>query len=207
VHLGALLPLLLLLVDWANDDLTANPIQAVTLRTGYPALVLLVLSLACTPVAALTGWKRLLAFRRPLGLYAVLYASLHLAIFALVDYGLDWSLIGQAIGEKRYIVAGFAAFVLLLPLALTSTQGWQRRLGRRWKSLHRVVYLAVPLAALHYLWLSKSPWPGPGLIALAVVVLLVLRWSPVRRFLAEWRTRQGRQRRARAASSSDPPMA
>ena len=191
VHIGALLPLALLLLDWAANDLTANPIQAATLRTGYPALVLLVLSLACTPVAALTGWKRLIAFRRPLGLYAVLYASLHLAIFALVDYALDWSLIGQTIAEKRYVVVGFTTFLLLVPLAITSTRGWQRRLGRRWRTLHRLVYIAVPLAVVHYIWLSKTPIPGPAIFAVIVLTLLTLRLPPVRRAIASWRSRFG----------------
>jgi sulfoxide reductase heme-binding subunit YedZ len=183
-HAGALTPLALLLWDAAHRNLTANPIQAITYRTGDPALVLLVLSLACTPAGALTGWKHLVTLRRPLGLYAFFYAALHLAIFAGLDYGLDARLIWQAVAEKRYVIAGFSAFLLLLPLAATSTRGWQRRLGKRWKQLHRLVYLAAPLAVVHYLWLVKSDIRVPLAFGAVVAVLLVLRLPPVRRALA-----------------------
>ncbi|MCC6627380.1 MAG: sulfoxide reductase heme-binding subunit YedZ [Chloroflexi bacterium] len=204
-HAGALLPLAALLLDWAANDLTANPIQAATQRTGYPALVLLVLSLACTPVATLTGWKRLLALRRPLGLYAALYAAMHLTIFAVIDYGLDLALIWQTIEEKRFVVAGFSAFLLLVPLALTSTRGWQRRLGRRWKRLHRLVYVAAPLAVVHYLWLVKSDIRLPLAFATAVVLLLALRLPPVRRAVAGLRTNWPVQPPHSAGTLADRP--
>jgi methionine sulfoxide reductase heme-binding subunit len=188
-HAGALLPLALLLWDAAQRNLTANPIQAITQRTGYPALVLLVLSLACTPANTLFGARRLLALRRPLGLYGFLYASLHLAVFVALDYGLDAALIWQTVAEKRYVIAGFAAFLLLVPLALTSTRGWMRRLGRTWRRLHRLVYLAVPLGVVHYLWLVKSDIRAPLLFGAAVAVLLALRLPPVRRRATRWRER------------------
>lgn len=211
-HAGALMPLALLLWDAAQRNLTANPIQALTFRTGYPALVLLVLSLACTPASTLTGWKQLVALRRPLGLYAFFYAALHLAIFAGLDYGLDVRLIWQAVAEKRYVIAGFSAFLLLLPLAATSTRGWQRRLGKRWKQLHRLVYLAAPLAVVHYLWLVKSDIRAPLAFGAAVAALLALRLPPVRRALAArrpWAAGRGQPAagRGRRVERSDRPAA
>src|SRR5690606_27212959 len=128
-------PLVVGIWDLARGNLSVNPIQDITHRSGYTALVLLVLSLACTPASALLGQKWALKLRRPLGLYAFLYAAVHLLIFVALDYGLDLGLIWAAIAEKRFVLAGLAAFLLLVPLAPTSTKGWQRRLGRRWKLL------------------------------------------------------------------------
>ena len=184
-HIAALLPLAVLVWDYLGDQLTANPIQEATFRTGKTALVLLALSLLCTPLVRLLGWKPAQALRRPLGLYAFFYAALHLAIFAAVDYGLDWGLIQQAVAETRYVLVGLAAFVLLAPLALTSTKGWQRRLGRRWLALHRLVYLAAPLAVLHFALLVKSDIREPLAYGAAVATLLILRLPPVRR-VAAW---------------------
>ena len=195
VHAASLLPLAVLLWDAGRGNLSVNPIQEITLRTGEPAVILLALSLACTPAALLLGLRQALPVRRTLGLYAFFYASLHFLIFAVVDYGLDWSLIVEAVVEKRYVLAGFAAFVLLLPLALTSTTGWQRRLKRRWKTLHRVVYAAAGLAILHWVWLKKShvERSEPLLWGLAVAVLLLLRLPWVRRALTRKRLRPGTQ--------------
>lgn len=185
VHPLALLPLALLLFDAALGRLSVNPIQDLTLRTGKAALVLLVLCLACTP-AALLGWKWAAALRKPLGLYSFLYVCLHLLVFVALDYGLDGVLIWQAVAEKRYVLAGFAAFLLLLPLALTSTRAAMRRLGRRWKQLHRLIYPAAALAVLHYLWLSKLPWQ-PLLFGAALLGLLALRLPALRRRLRSGR--------------------
>jgi sulfoxide reductase heme-binding subunit YedZ len=187
VHPLALLPLALLLLDAALGRLSVNPIQDLTLRTGKAALVLLMLCLACTPAAALLGWKWAGALRKPLGLYSFLYVCLHLLIFVALDYGLDGVLIWQAVAEKRYVLAGLAAFLLLLPLALTSTRAAMRRLGRRWKQLHRLIYPAAALAVLHYLWLSKLPWQ-PLLFAAALLGLLALRLPGLRRRLRSGRT-------------------
>jgi sulfoxide reductase heme-binding subunit YedZ len=183
VHVGALLPFARLAWDALNNDLTANPIKEATLRTGFAALVLLVLSLACTPVALATGHKRVLALRRSLGLYGFFYASIHLLIFLAVDYGFDLELILQDFGEKRFIIAGLAAYLLLVPLAITSTQGWVRRLGKRWRRLHRLVYLAVPVAVIHFVWLVKSDIRLPLFFGAVVALLLVVRLPAVRRRL------------------------
>ncbi|NTW97478.1 MAG: sulfoxide reductase heme-binding subunit YedZ [Oscillochloris sp.] len=178
VHLGGLAPLALLAADLS----TVNPIQAITQHSGRAAIILLMLSLACTPLGLLLGWRWAARLRRPLGLYSFLYVCLHLLTFAVLDYGLDWGLIGQSLAEKRYIMAGLAGFLLLLPLAITSTRGWQRRLGRRWRPLHRLVYPAAMLAILHFLWLSKVP-RDPLIYGAIVAALLLVRLPPLRSWL------------------------
>jgi sulfoxide reductase heme-binding subunit YedZ len=142
-----------------------------------------VLSLACTPLNTMFGFKQLLPLRRPLGLYAFGYSVLHLLNFAVVDYGLDLVLLREAVIEKRYVLVGFAAFLLLLPLAVTSTQSFQRWLGKRWKSLHRLVYGAALLAVVHFVWLVKADVREPLVYGAIVVVLLALRIPQVRRTL------------------------
>lgn len=174
-HGGALLPLAVLLFDWYMGSLTANPIRAATLRTGKSALVLLVLLLACTPLNTFLGLSWVLPLRKWFGIYAAFYAGIHFAIFAGLDYGFDLVLLRDAIFEKRYAIAGFASGIILLALAITSTQGWKKRLGNRWKQLHRLVYLAASLAVIHYLWLAKSNLSEPRLYSVIVVLLLVLR--------------------------------
>jgi sulfoxide reductase heme-binding subunit YedZ len=187
--------LAILVWDYLHNNLTVNPIQEATFRTGKTALTLLVLSLACTPVNILFGIKQVLPLRRPLGLYAFFYVCLHLAIFVLVDYGLDLELIQQAIVEKRYVLVGFTAFLLLVPLAVTSTKGWQRRLGKRWKKLHQLVYLAAPLAVIHFIWLVKSDIREPLIYGAVVAGILLLRVQRVRQAIARLRDRVARRRR------------
>ena len=198
-HVGALVPLAVLIWDGLQNGLTVNPIQEISQRTGKVALVLLVLSLACTPLNTVFGLKQLLRLRRPLGLYAFGYALLHLLNFAVVDYGLDPGLLREAILEKRYVLVGFAAFLLLVPLALTSTQGWQRRLGKRWKGLHRLVYGAAPLAVVHFVWLVKADVREPLLYGAIVVALLCLRFPSVRRVVTRLRQSGGRRTSDRLA--------
>ena len=205
VHIGCWIPFVVLIWDFLNDHLTANPIQEATYRTGKTALVLLLLSLACTPANTLFGIKRVLSLRRPLGLYAFFYVCVHLLLFAVIDYGLDWELIKQAIVEKRYVLVGFSAFLLLLPLAITSTKGWQRRLGKRWKKLHRLVYIAAPLVIVHFVWLVKADIREPLAYGAGLLALLALRLPFVRRVFTNLRYRltgrggANRTARARAA--------
>lgn len=187
-HIGALVPLAILIWDTLNNKLTVNPIQELSQRTGKIALVLLVLSLVCTPLNTVFGLRQVLTLRRPLGLYAFAYAALHLLVFAVLDYGLDPVLLREAIVEKRYVLVGFAAFLLLLPLAITSTKGFQRRLGKHWKQLHRLVYVAALLVIVHYVWLVKADVREPLLYGAIVAGLLALRLPLVRRLL--WRLRQ-----------------
>jgi sulfoxide reductase heme-binding subunit YedZ len=182
-HLGSLAPLAVLLWLYFTDGLTVNPIQDITFRTGKAALVLLVLSLACTPLNTLFGWRAALKLRRPLGLYAFLYVCLHFLTFIGLDYGFNLKLIQGAIFEKRFALVGFAAFLILLPLAVTSTKGWQKRLGKLWKTLHKGVYLAAPLAVIHYVWLVKSDVREPLAYGAVVAVLLLVRLGWVKRLL------------------------
>jgi methionine sulfoxide reductase heme-binding subunit len=180
-HVGAWLPLLLLLWDASTNRLTVNPIQDITFRTGRAALVLLILSLACTPLNTYFGIRQATKLRRPLGVYASLYVILHLLVFVGLDYGFDLELIRGAIFEKRFALVGFSAFLLLLPLLLTSTRGWQRRLGKRWNYLHRLVYLAAPLAVLHFVWAVKSDIREPLAYGAVLAALLVVRVPFVKR--------------------------
>ena len=186
-HIGAWIPLAQLLWDARIDNLTFNPIQEITYRTGKSALIMLLLSLACTPINTVFGLKQVLPLRRPLGLYAFAYAALHLGIFVYLDYGLDPELIREAIVEKRYVLVGFTAFLLLVPLAITSTKSSMRRLGKRWKQLHRLVYLAAPLVILHYIWLVKADVRKPLAYGAAVALLLLLRTPAVRRGITRFR--------------------
>jgi sulfoxide reductase heme-binding subunit YedZ len=186
-HALCLGPFLLLLWDGSRNALTVNPIEEITLRTGKTALVLLVLTLASTPLNRVLGWRWTVPLRRPLGLWTFFYASLHLFTFAVIDYALDPGLIWQAIDEKRYVLAGFSAFLLLVPLAVTSTRGWMRRLGRRWTALHRLIYLAAPVAVLHFVWLVKADRREPLLYGAAVGLLLLLRTPPGRRLTGRFR--------------------
>lgn len=187
VHPLALAPLALLIFDYLNSRLSPNPIQDLTFRTGLPALVLLIGSLACTPANLGLGWKWAVKLRRPLGLYAFLYATLHMLVFVVLDYGLDPALLWNAVAEKRYILAGSAALLLLTPLAITSTKGWQKRLGKRWKLLHKLVYVAAPLAVIHFVWLVKSDIREPLIYGAVLLLLLALRLPLVRRLLPQRR--------------------
>jgi len=189
VHVGALIPLAVLIWDYFNNQLTVNPIQAITLRTGKTALILLVLSLACTPANTLLGFRPALKVRRALGLYAFLYAALHFMVFVGLDYGFDPALLKEAIFEKRYALVGFAAFLILLPLAITSTKGWMKRLGRIWKTLHQWVYLAALLVIVHFVWLVKADIREPLMYGAIVLLLLVMRIPLVRQALSSLRNR------------------
>ncbi len=179
-HIAALSPLAVLVWDFAQGQLTVNPIQEIQLRTGKYALVLLVLSLACTPVSTLVRFKQALLLRRPLGLYAFMYASLHFLNFVGLDYGFNFGLIREDIFEKRFALAGFAAFLCLLPLAITSTKGWRNRLGKNWQRLHWLVYLAAPLAVAHFAWQVKADLRAPLLYGAVVVLLLIIRIPGIR---------------------------
>ncbi len=174
LHGLALWPLAPILWDLAWGRFLADPVREIVTRTGRVSLDLLVLSLACTPLYTLTGLAPLLRARRTLGLYAFLYVALHFLTFAGWDYGFDVRLLWQAVFYQRYVIVGFAAGLILLALAITSTRGWQRRLGKWWKRLQRLVYLANALAVLHFAWLLKEPRAALPYVA-AVAVLLVLR--------------------------------
>ncbi|MGH3117466.1 MAG: sulfite oxidase heme-binding subunit YedZ [Vicinamibacterales bacterium] len=175
VFAACLLPLASLVWRTLAGDLGANPIEAVTLATGRWTLRLLLVTLAVTPVRRVTGWNRLVGFRRMLGLFAFFYATLHFAIYLAIDQFFDWETIVEDVTKRPFITAGFAAFVLLIPLAVTSTKGWIRRLGRRWQQLHRLIYVSAMLAVVHFIWKVKSDLRDPLFYATILAILLVAR--------------------------------
>ncbi|HLF75516.1 MAG TPA: protein-methionine-sulfoxide reductase heme-binding subunit MsrQ [Anaerolineales bacterium] len=196
LHLYAWSALIHLLFDTATGNLSANPIQELEQRTGRHAITLLVLSFACTPLNNLFGWRELIKRRRALGLYAFMYATIHVIIFVDLDYGLAWSLIIQTIFEKPYIVLGMTSFLLLIPLAFTSFDIWKKRLGKSWKRLHQMIYLIAPLLILHYAWSKKGDFfrlqgeiVRPLIYGLIVLIFLAMRIPQVRKAVASLRDR------------------
>ena len=196
MHLYAWSAIAHILFDFITGSISPNPIQDLVVRTGRHAITLLVLSLACTPLNNMFGWRELIKRRRALGLYAFMYATIHILIFVNLDYGLAWSLIIQTVFEKPYIVVGLISFLMLIPLAATSFDIWKKRLGKNWKRLHQIVYLLVPLAVLHYAWSKKGDFFAlqgeiirPLIYAVIVTLLLTVRIPVVRRAVASLRDR------------------
>jgi sulfoxide reductase heme-binding subunit YedZ len=187
-HVAALLPLAWLLWAYWQGLFVIDPVKEITTRTGKTALILLILSLACTPINTIFGFKQMLRVRRVLGLYAFTYASLHFLTFVGLDYGLDFDLIAQDILDQRYVLVGLAAGLLLLPLAITSTKGWQKRLGKNWKRLHQLVYLAGILAIVHFTWLVKDI-REPLRYGAVVALLLIARIPSIRKAVSNARYR------------------
>lgn len=173
--IAGLLPLVRLCLLATGDGLGANPVEFVIRSSGTWALSLLLLALAVTPLRRISGAAWLAGLRRMLGLYAFFYALLHALAYVWLDHWFDWDVIGDEIVRHPYLLAGVAAFTLLIPLAATSTDGMMRRLGWRWKQLHRAVYLIAALAVLHDYWLVKKDITQPVLYALLLGVLLGLR--------------------------------
>ena len=180
----ASVPAVSVAVRLATDGLGANPIETLTHETGEWGLRLLLLSLAVTPARRLFGWAWIAPYRRTLGLLAFSYATLHMLMYFAVDLFFDWTAIVEDVFERPYITAGFTAFTCLVPLALTSTRAWIRRLGRRWVLLHRLAYVAATAAVVHFLWLVKADLREPAIYAGVLACLFAVRiW---------YRTRKGR---------------
>lgn len=181
VWAGCLAPLVLLGLRTLHGALGANPIEFLERALGDWSLRLLLLSLAMTPLRSFSGWLWPLKLRRTVGLWAYAYICLHVAVYIVFDLNilepaLALAQLAEDLVKRLYITAGFAAWLFLLPLAITSTDGWQRRLGRRWKTLHRLVYPAAALGVLHYVWLVKKDLREPLLYAAILAVLLLWRW-------------------------------
>ena len=160
--------------------LTANPIEFITRSTGTWTLVWLLATLSISPLRIRLNWPALIRVRRLLGLFAFFYACLHLSTYLWLDQFFDWSGIVKDIAKRPFITVGFSAWLLLLPLALTSTQWAMRKLGRRWQKLHRLAYVAPTLGVLHYWWLVKADVRTPfayGLVLLLLLAWRVLRWK------------------------------
>jgi sulfoxide reductase heme-binding subunit YedZ len=196
VHVLGWLPLGALAFDALTGRLSINPIQDIQQRLGRAAIYFLIAALAVTPMMTLTGWRQLSQRRRALGLYAFLYASLHFVNYAFVDYGFDWAEIGRQIVEKPFILLGLTGLLLLIPLAVTSFDYFMRKMGRKWKSLHRLIYAAGGVVILHYAWAKKGDLFAlrgeilqPLTWGLVLALLLILRIPPVRRRAAAARQR------------------
>ncbi len=175
VFLICLLPLTMLLWDGFHDALGANPVEKITHRTGDWSLRFLLITLAVTPLRKLFGWKFLMRYRRMFGLFAFFYVCLHFATYLVFDHFFDLGEIAKDIVKRPYITVGFTAFVLLIPLAVTSTHKMKKRLGKRWQRLHQLVYVVAVCGILHYLWLVKADLLQPLIHAAILILLLGVR--------------------------------
>jgi sulfoxide reductase heme-binding subunit YedZ len=176
VFLAALVPLGKLVWLGLNDGMGANPIEKITRATGYWTLTFLLITLAATPLRTLSGWSWPIRFRRMLGLFAFFYASLHFLTYLVVDQFFDWSAIVKDIAKRPFITVGFPAFLLLIPLAVTSTNKMVQRLGaKRWKQLHRLIYLIASAGVVHFWWLVKKDITEPVQFATVLALLLGFR--------------------------------
>ena len=163
LFIGLLTPCLWLIFAAFTNQLGADPAKKLVDQTGLWAIQCLWLSLAMTPLKNWTGSSQWIQYRRMTGLFAFFYVLLHFLSYVFLLFGAQWAFIGQELTKRPYIIVGFTAFVLLIPLAITSTAGWQRRLKRRWLTLHKLVYLVAVLALIHFIWLKKlgifAVWP------------------------------------------------
>lgn len=182
VFLAALIPFVKLAWLGWNDGLGANPIEKITRTTGYWTLTFLLITLTATPLRTLSGWNWPVRWRRMLGLFAFFYACLHFLTYLVLDQFFDWPAIVKDIAKRPYITVGFPAFVMLIPLAVTSTSNMVRRLGgKRWKMLHRLVYVIAIAGVVHFWWLVKKDITEP--LQFAAVLTLLLGF----RFIRWWR--------------------
>lgn len=175
VFLLSAIPFALLAVDTAQNNLGANPLENLHFRTGDWALRFLLITLALSPIKIIFGYTHQLRFRRMMGLFAFFYASLHLFIYVVLEQSMSWKLIVAEVPKSPYIIVGLATYLLLVPLAVTSTSGMMRRLGKHWKTLHRSIYGIGILAVIHFFWLVKADITEPLIYALVLTLLLGVR--------------------------------
>lgn len=175
VFLLSLTPFGLLLNDAVNDQLGANPIQTLHFGFGDWALRFLCITLALTPIKTISGQNWPIRFRRMMGLFAFFYASLHLLVFIALDLSFSWAAFKDEVPKSPYILMGLLTYLLLVPLAVTSTKKMQKRLGRHWINLQRLVYVAGITALVHYFWLVKKDYSEPLIYAAVMGVLLGIR--------------------------------
>lgn len=187
LFLICLLPLARLLYLGFTGGLGANPIEFITRSTGTWTLTGLMITLAVTPLRRITGYNMLIRYRRMLGLFTFFYASLHFTTYIWLDQFFNLAQVLKDIYKRPFITVGFAAFVLLIPLAVTSTNAMMRRLGKRWQQLHRLIYLIGGLGVLHYVWLVKKDLTQPLIYGAVLLILLTLRLPFVAPRLSEWR--------------------
>ena len=180
-----------------SGDLGPNPIETVLETLGKTGLNLIFITLAITPLRRLTGWQWLVRLRRMLGLGSFYYLALHLLTYVVLDQGLDWPTLIEDVVDRPFVTVGFAGVLLLIPLALTSTNGWRRRLGQHWRTLHQLVYVVAVLGAIHFYWQTKRDLTEPVIyIALLGVLLGSRLWF-------WWRARASRLENRRGDGDSD----
>jgi methionine sulfoxide reductase heme-binding subunit len=178
VFLTSLTPLALLGWFALTDNLGANPIEVITHWTGDSTIIFLLITLTVTPLRKLTGWNDAIKFRRMLGLCAFFYACLHFTTYIWLDQFFDFRGIFKDVAKRSFITVGFASFVMLIPLALTSTTAMVRRLGKRWQKLHRLIYVIAASGVIHYWWLVKKDIRWPLIFGIVLGGLLLYRfWS------------------------------
>ena len=175
VFLLCLVPLAVLVFIVLTGRTSANPAEDILLTTGIWALRFLLATLTITPLRRLTGWNVLIRYRRMLGLFAFFYATVHLASYIVFDRFFAFDEILADIAKRPFITAGMTAFALMLPLAVTSTKGWIRRLGRRWQALHRIIYVCAVAACFHFIWKVKVVIGEPVYYAVFLTLLLAFR--------------------------------
>jgi sulfoxide reductase heme-binding subunit YedZ len=159
-----------------TENLGANPIEKLLHETGFWTLTFLLITLSITPLRKLTGWNKTIQFRRMIGLFSFFYAFMHFAVYLGLDRIFEWSEIVEDLSKRPYITIGFTAFIMLIPLTVTSTKGWIRKLGKKWQKLHRLIYLIAVLGVIHFWWLVKKDISEPLIFALILVTLFGLRW-------------------------------
>ena len=179
--IACLIPLGQLLYNAWTDNLSANPIEFITHFTGDWTLIFLLASLSVTPLRQISGWNELIKYRRMLGLFAFFYAVLHFATYMVLDHFFDFQAIVKDVMKRPYVTAGFTGFVLMIPLAITSTAGMIRRLGKRWQQLHRFVYVVGIAGVIHFYWLVKADIRRPVQYGAVLALLLgyrLVKWMP-----------------------------
>lgn len=198
VFLAALGPVFYLAWGAWQAQLGANPIEAITHETGDWTLRFLVITLCITPLRRITGVNELISFRRMLGLFAFFYGTLHFLTYIWLDKFFDLHEVVKDVYKRPFITAGFTAFVLLIPLAITSTKGWIRRLGKKWALLHRLIYFSAVIGVIHYIWLVKKDVRRP--IIYGVIVGILLLWRLGTWIVKRQKTNAARLPEARLAS-------
>lgn len=195
-HIGSLIPLALVVYDYFSFNLTANPIQAATQRTGRTAITLIVIMLACTPINILFGTTIVTRLRKPLGLYALLYAGIHFIIFTIIDYGLVLPRIITTFSQKPYLLLGLATFLVLILMGLTSFKWWIRKMGKNWRRLHSLVYPVSILIVFHYALAQKGDIFSlrgniikPVIYGIIILILLAIRLPFVKKGLFKLRSK------------------
>jgi len=170
-----LIPFALIIWDGFNDNLTADPIEEILHRSGIWSLRILLITLLMTPLKVMTGSAVFIRVRRLFGLFTFFYATLHLVVYVWLDLGLDWAHFFEDVVERPYITVGMLAWLLMLPMAITSNRHMVRKLGQWWKKLHRAIYAVIALGCLHFLWLVKSDVTEPLIYTGIGLTLLVFR--------------------------------